>query len=291
MPISEHPSFDRPTVTTRLWRYTDLPKFIELLTSGQLWLSNAEILARDDPHEGLPGAIHFAHRMWRSIEEVPELLRTQIIEMCSGGTDGSPAAAFRGWVMSEEQRCIMTLSARRDFYLNCWHAADHESVAMWKVYGEPGTGVAILSNGGRIEAALVSNPEEMHLGWVDYVDPSAFQIGTSNIFDTFMRKRASYAYENEVRLVHWQTGQYHDPAANFAWNDETMRFDDLIEDTRPPNPGISLNCDLDVLIEAVIVSPFAPPWYTVMIERLRERLGYHFPVVQSSLLQAPRAIS
>ncbi len=60
MPIIGHPSFDRPPVTARLWRYTDLPKFVELLTSARLWLTNMEVLATDDPYEGLPDADCFS---------------------------------------------------------------------------------------------------------------------------------------------------------------------------------------------------------------------------------------
>lgn len=248
------------------------------------------MLAADDPYEGLPGAVQFPHRMWRSIDEVPEKLRHQIVEMCSRGTDGTPEAAFRSWFMVEEQRCIMIRSGRRDFYVNCWHAADHESVAMWRIYGSPGAGVALITNGARLETALAANEEQLHLGAVRYWDPATFEIGSSNSFDTIMIKRASYAYEAEVRLVHWHTGEFHDALEKFAWNEEIMRFEDLIEDARPIRPGRSFACDIDTMIESVIVSPFAPSWYAPMIDRARERLGYRFPVQQSKLLEKPPII-
>jgi hypothetical protein len=107
----------------------DIPKFIELLMSRRLWLSNAEVLAADDPYEGLPGAVQFAPRMWRSLDEVPEVLRSQILQIYGERSGQSADAVFKSWIMVEEQRCFMTQSGRRNFYLNCWHAADHESVA------------------------------------------------------------------------------------------------------------------------------------------------------------------
>ncbi len=287
MPLGNHPSFDRPPVTTQLWRYTDLSKFVDLLSSGKLWLTNAEILAADDPYEGTPGAVQFPHRMWRTLDEVPEQLRDQIVKMCSQGTDDTPEAAFRGWFMGEEQRCIMMQSGRRDYYINCWHASGHESVAMWKIYGSPGAGVAIVTNGARLENALSGNTEDFYLGAVQYRDPSFVQVGGSNAFDTIMLKRSSYSYEQEVRLVHWHTGEFHDALANFAWNDATMRFEDIIDDPRPIRPGMSFSCEIDVLIERVIVSPFAPPWYAPMIERVRDRFGHEFPINMSTLLNAP----
>lgn len=69
-----------------------------------------------------------------------------------------------------------------------------------------------------------------------------------------------------------------------------MRFDDLIEDTRPIRPGMAVGCDVSVLIERVIVSPFAPPWYKAMIERLRDSLGFDFPVHDSRLMAAPHIV-
>lgn len=290
MPLVEHRSFDRPSETTRLWRYTDLSKFIDLLSSGKLWLTNAETLAVDDPYEGTPGAVQFPHRMWRTLDEVPGQLRVQILEMHSRGTDGGPEAAFRSWFMAEEQRCIMTQSGRRDYYINCWHAADHESVAMWKIYGSPGAGVAIVTNGKRLEAALSENGEELYLGAVQYRDRSLVQIGWRNAFDPIMIKLNSYEYEREVRLVHWHTRDLHDALAESSWNDETMRYDDIIADSRPVRPGMSFNCDIDALIEGVIVSPLAPPWYAPMIERVRERFGHRFPVHRSTLLDAPPSL-
>ena len=285
--IDEHPSFDRPTITTKLWRYVDLAKFLNLLTSGKLWLTNAEVLARDDPYEGVGGALQFPHRMWRSIEEVPERLRDQILNIYNRDGNDTPEAAFRAWFMLEEQACIMRQSGRRDYYLNCWHAADHESVAMWKVYGSPGAGVALISNGGRLETALEENDEKFYLGKVKYRDPSFVQIGTPNAFDSIMIKRSSYEYEKEIRLVHWHTGNFHDALENFNWNEESMRFDNLIEDNRPIESGMSFACDMNVMIERVIISPYAPPWYAPMIEQVRDRLGYRFPIHKSKLLDLP----
>lgn len=290
MPLEDHKSFDRPPATTRLWRYTDIPKFLDLITSGMLWLTNIEMLATDDPYEGRPSALQFPHRKWRSLDEVPEKLRSQIILMSAYEPDSSPAAAFRSWFMRQEQSCIMTRSGRRNFYVNCWHAAAHESVAMWKIYGSPGAGIAVVTNGARLEAALTANDEKLYLGAVKYRDPTIVDIGTSNVFDTILVKRIHYNYEAEVRLVHWHTGELHNALEKFAWNDETMRFDDIIEDTRPIRPGRAFACDINAMIEMVIISPFAPPWYVPMIARLRERLGFRFPIHQSRLLDTPPVI-
>ncbi|CAN7160796.1 DUF2971 domain-containing protein [Rhizobium rhizogenes] len=287
MPIEAHDLFQRPPISVPLWRYTDLSKFVDLLTSQKLWLSNLEVLARDDPYEGSPWSIAFPHRMWSTIENVPEPLRTQIANF--GGPDGrSPEQRFKDWYMLEEQTCIFAQSGRREYYVNCWHAAQHESVAMWKIYGAPGAGVAVITNGARLETALASNSNRLLLGAVRYAEPNQLVIGTSNAFEPVITKGAAYQYEQEVRLVFWETEGMHDPLAHDKWNPDSMRFEDIIEDPRPLKPGIHLSCDVNVLVDRVLVSPFAAPWYLSMIEKLRDQLGFRFPVIASKLLTAPQ---
>jgi len=96
----------------------DLPKFVDLITAKTLFLANAEILAADDPYEGLPGAVQFPHRVWKNIHEVPEILRNQIIKIYCRKESDTPEKAFKSWFMVEEQHCIMTQTGRRNFYVN-----------------------------------------------------------------------------------------------------------------------------------------------------------------------------
>ena len=291
MPIKEHPSFDRPVVSTRLWRYMDLPKFASLLTTKKLWMTNAEVLAADDPYEGMPSAVQLPHRLWKNIDDIPNPFRDEIIKHYMRGPDQTPSDAFRSFCMIQEQMCIFNQFWRREYYINCWHVALHESVAMWKIYAAPGAGVAVVSNGGRLETALKSVEASLYLGAVKYIDPSTVQIDTGNSFDSVMKKRTSFAYESEVRLVFSDMKNAHDPLSNDKWNDETMRFDDIIEDARPITPGVAFDCDIPTMIEAVVVSPFAPSWYTDTIMSFTRAMGYKFPVVASNLLKSPQIIA
>lgn len=290
MPLVDHPSFDRPLVTQRLWRYMDLPKFVDMLRKKSLWLSNADILANNDPFEGVSGAVQFPHRLWKKFEDVPKSLAEQLMDIYGRDGDGTPESAFRSWVMIEEQRCIFEIYGRRDFFVSCWHAADSESIAMWQLYGAPGPGVAIITNGGRIENALSKNIQNFHLGSVVYRDTSQFTIGSSNVFESIMRKRDCFEFEKEVRLVYWNTEDMHDPLQHFKWNENSMRFEDLVEDERKVTAGLALECDLDILIEKAIVSPFAPEWHTEMIIDVRDRFSCKFPVYKSRLLSGPTTI-
>ena len=290
MPVKQHPSFKRPPILTPLWRYTDLAKFVDLLTSQKLWLTNAEILASEDPYEGSPANIRFPHRSWSSIEELPQGIWEKIQRLYDRNNEREPKETFDIWFGIQEQICIIEQNSRRQYFINCWHAADHESVAMWKIYGSPGAGVAVVTNANRLEDALSENSESLYLGEIDYRSSDLITIGASNAFDKLMQKRINYSYEREVRLMFWDTEDAHDPLLGAVWNTERKRFDNVVEETRPPAAGILLKIDVEALVERVLISPFAPAWYLPMIERLKEQLGFRFPVVESKVLSPPKVI-
>jgi hypothetical protein len=289
MPIKHHDLFIRPDKDALLWRYTDLPKFISLITTDSLWLSNLETLARDDPYEGLLGSVRFPHRVINSINEIPEYHYEALMFQykLDGGTEETLEAAFQHWYKRQEMMCILHEAQRRDYYINCWHESDSESVAMWKVYGSPGAGVAIISSCSRLESALQANEQNLFLGRVIYRDISAIEVGASNYFEHILSKLSNYSYEREMRLVYWSHGKSHAPLIKSRWNDVARRFEDVGDDLRPIQPGVSFNCKIDLMIEKVIISPYAPSWYVSTIEGVRNRLGYTFPVHKSILMDKP----
>jgi hypothetical protein len=296
MPIVDHELFHRPNKNALLWRYTDLPKFVNLITTSSLWLSNLEILAKDDPYEGLLGSVRFPHRAINSLDEMPKEHHEQLwfdynLDILQHRFDSAAEktleAAFEHWYRFQEAICIRHEAERRDYYINCWHEAEYESIAMWKIYGSPGAGVAVVSSCSRLETALQSNQEKLFLGRVNYKDISEVEIGVLNYFEHLLSKLSNYEYEREVRLAHWSVGESHAPLAKSKWNPVTRRFEDLLDDLRPIQSGLAFACDLDALIERVIVSPFAPPWYLSTVEAIRDSFGFKFPVRRSILLDTP----
>jgi len=237
--LQEHPSFIRPPKETDLWRYTDLSKFVDLLTSQKLWLANAEILAASDPYEGQPSIIKFPHRLWKKLEDLPDDIRDMILARERSTVGSTDENKFKGWFQLQEQKCMFSQYGRRDLYVNCWHAANHESYAMWKIYGSPGVGLAVVTNSERLEKALSSNEEDVYFGSVGYRSSDILDLGMDNAFDSILVKRENFSYENEARLVYWDTSDIHDPLANFNWNDELMCFEDIVEDNRPLIAGKS----------------------------------------------------
>lgn len=287
MPLVDHTSFFRPVITTPIWRYMDLSKFVAFLTSRTLWHTNAEVLAIDDPHEGTLSTQQFSHRVWQIVADVPPYEIQRMIRHYSTNETLTPEAAFKAHMMQMEQICIYTQFWRRNYYVNCWHESDHESVAMWKVYGAPGPGIAIVSNGSRIERGLMHDDRKLYFGKVRYFDQSSETIDWSNAFNIIMAKRTSFSFENECRLVYWDTSSTHDPLDFDSWDDGTMRFEKVNRDDRPLTEGVAIECDLELLIDEVLVSPFAPNWYFDAIVKLKNSLGYKFSVRYSDLLKPP----
>ncbi|MFN0262681.1 hypothetical protein ACKTEK_02270 [Tepidamorphus sp. 3E244] len=267
----------------------DIPKFLDLVISKNLWLSNAEVLAADDPYEGLPDAYYFPHRIWNSIDDLPKKIRDQI-EFLYASEFPSKAEIFKNWYRLEEQMCLFKRFSRRQFYVNSWHAAQHESIAMWKIYASPGDGVAVITTGGRLTHSLDDASDDLHVGAVKYWTPGTFQVGSENIFSNLTVKRSSYSFEQEVRIVYWDNENFHDPLQGSVWNEETLRYENINENVNLPRAGRLIPCDINIMIEKVVISPNSPSWYLPMIEKLIGELGLKFPVMQSSLLQEPPII-
>jgi hypothetical protein len=140
--------------------------------------------------------------------------------------------------------------------LSCWHQNDHESAAMWRIYLSADEGVAIRTSAARLREALSSAEVPLYLGKVRYID----EPGTvhRNELDAFFSKRKSFDYEREARVL---------------WHADAMS----------EGTGSYLDADLETLIEGVVVSPMAEPWFTELVKSVSEKYGFTLPVTTSSM--------
>lgn len=102
-------------------------------------------------------------------------------------------------------------------FVNCWHLASDQNIAMWKLYGAGNEAVAIRSTVGKLRkliegnlAYLKENKLQGSVKRVSYVDKATIeenpenlvgQIAPGDIFFPLTVKHSAYAYENEVRLI------------------------------------------------------------------------------------------
>src|SRR5437899_352460 len=122
------PYIPTPPDSTKVLRYLDVFKFIDLLTTRELYFRRLDRLG--DPLEGtLP----------QSVVDSDFLVRQNID--------------------------TITATVRECVCVNCWYFGD-EDLRMWDGYAAAGTGLVIRSTIGMLKAALKSATEEQLIGKV-----------------------------------------------------------------------------------------------------------------------------
>lgn len=223
-------------VDVKLWRYMDCMKFLDVLQERALWFTRLDQL--QDPHEG----------------SFPKALREQLSVLA---------------VESPEYGGFTYEKWRKRGCVNCWHASDCESAAMWSLYSGQ-DGIAFCSHVSRLELAFHDESEfgswglygnEVQYGDSDAYDPPKDQRGGSDLIRAkeLHRKRKSFQHEREYRLT------------------------STLEDSDQGSLGKYIRVSLEKLIEGIVVAPTAPKW---VVEIIRKELVMHclkVEVTQSNL--------
>lgn len=239
--LTEHPHLCTPDSDTVLWRYVDMPKLISLLEYRALWFAGLDTL--EDPYEGLPprGLIS---EMWRAVEYAPVEKQHEIRDRVKH-TSGVLA------------------SARELVYVNCWHASAIESMAMWKIYGRLGDGIAIRTTFDRFRNSVTDESVLVYGGMVEYVDFDTYipPSGTWSGLEWATTKRRSFDYEREFR--------------------------GLVTTKRVPERGFLVSVDVQTLVEEIYVAPTAPHWFADVVRKVCKIYDETIAVTQSELLREP----
>ncbi|HWX65037.1 MAG TPA: hypothetical protein VNZ27_01290 [Rhodanobacter sp.] len=158
---------------------------------------------------------------------------------------------------------------RQQVFVSCWCANDHESAAMWKLYLQTSEGVAIKSKTGLLATELDRSPLSVSMTSVNYIDYDLSILPPNNIFYPFVHKRLSFQHETEIRAL--------------IWSKETANLSQIPENAA----SVSIDVSLQDLVEAVYVSPTAPPWFGELVEQITKRYGLDVLVVKSNLYMRP----
>jgi hypothetical protein len=293
MPIESHTSFVPLPPARRLWRYLDIAKFLSLICSGQMWFSNAEVLAQDDPQEAVLPPSAFKHRDWNVRADVPP------DEWAAMLLNKSPLAHSDEeiFVWNYNLREFFIYNAilnRRSMFLSSWHAGERESAAMWKIYARNEYGLAITSNSKRAKAAFADVPETIYIGQINYIDHLIQFVDAGNVLNPVNFKRMEYNYESEARFVHWNHNIVNNSASDVLGKLQPLRKTLVNDGDRAEAmakiraisfpPGISFACDLKELIDEIWISPYAPPWVEESVVKLCGIIGFVGKIRRSSLL-------
>ena len=162
--------------------------------------------------------------------------------------------------------------AMRQFTLiNCWHESDHESAAMWRLYSREHDGIAVKSNFKSLTRSFTCS-DVIYIGKVDYVDYDTTFIPERNAFSPYLHKRRSFEHEREVRAI---TRNIPASGASLDTPQETGAT------------GSYFAVDLSLLIEEVIVAPYADSWFLELVQAVAARYGLTASVSRSGLSESP----
>lgn len=194
---------------TRVWRYMSFAKFVWMLQMKQLWLSNAELL--DDKWEMMLDS----SQLNSVINKRPESLSPETVV---------------------ERAAEIVRMARKQTFINCWSASEHESHALWRIFCPSSEGVAIQTTLGRLKKSVGLPVLE-----VTYY-PHELDGSTVDISKLVTQKRPMFAYEQEVRIV-------------------LVR--DFTDSAHPDRKiiGAGLDWDPELHIENIWVHPEAQTWF------------------------------
>jgi len=226
---------------TRVWRYMSFAKLIDILQKKKLWLSSAELL--DDKWEVMPDS----QQLNSIINKRPSSI--------------SAEAVF-------EQTANTVKVQRKQTFINCWTASEHESHALWRIFCPSPEGVAIQTTLDRLKKSVGLPVLEVMYG-------SKETNGTMpDVYKLVTQKRPMFAYEQEVRVV-------------------------LVRDLSDPDHpehrtvGAEINWDPELHLENIWIHPEAPFWFcetvTEAVLRLAPKLcDEGLPRVWFSTLSSPQ---
>ncbi|MGD0598799.1 MAG: DUF2971 domain-containing protein [Terriglobales bacterium] len=267
------------TGNTKLWRYLSLDKLIDLLSTGELFFAPLSFFVKTDPFEGyLPAA---------AMSALAEITRQPVMDLESFIPVLEDHCKRTGRELASGEREILQhrvedlKTTLKSFFLpiahcqtvNCWHANDSESEAMWRLYADNGKAVAIETTLDALRESIQSQESEhrVHIYPVKYLD--FFDKGLKPrdcVVEghlTPLLKRLSYHHENEVRAFIGRVPKDLQESRNIKyWQPAPVR----------------LPVDVKTLVRRVHVSPYPSEPFESSVIKICELLGLDVGVVEPS---------
>lgn len=231
--------------TDILWRYLTLDKFIDLVDSKSLFFAPLAWYAQTDPFEGYVPQVAM-----EAIASIPKKYQTEHIAALERLAQILPKEAIPQLrrLREDAEAHVPTMKAlfkniSSCLMVNCWYKSVYESEGMWGLYSK--VGVAIRTSVGALKSAIIDTEQDpiIHLGAIKYIDfsddrltPPDCVTEDGQIFG--MIKRIAYSHEQEVRM--------------YITRDRRGKMLEI----QAPEP-IRISVNLEKLIEAVVISPFA----------------------------------
>jgi hypothetical protein len=168
-----------------VWRYQDLPRYLDLLIRKQLFFTRIDQF--EDPFEG-----KYKQPNKESINQKEGAEKA--MQNLGGKQDHSDMAVT----------------------VNTWHQNSDENYAMWNIYAKS-YGVAIQTTYKKLKDSFAKSDKPVYIGKVIYYNEEKDQTPMENPLDVFIRKRCLYQYENEIRCCYVLP---RDKGNDFEWEEQ-----------------------------------------------------------------------
>lgn len=236
----EHPVFETPEDSQKIWRYMDFTKFLDILDRSELFFPRADKLG--DPFEGsLPKSSIEERNLTLEKTYRPEFFKYIVPK------EEAPKALSRA-----------TKNLRKSYAISCWSMSEEESAALWQLYRSSQGGVAIQTTVGRLKKSFEREKRDIYIGEVKYINYVRDSIPINNALYPFLYKRESFKHEQELRAVIFST--------NFVTEGGFLKRISYPE-------GYCVQIDPDILIENVFVSPVTPKWQNELVKSMLSKYG------------------
>ena len=263
MPIIDHEALIKPTPEQIIWRYLDLDKFESILMDKGLFFCRSDKFS--DPFEG---TIPKRESEYRIITE-RRMAQFHKREM-----------THEEAVKKSEEMGNLHKRFRRAFIVNCWHINQGESDAMWRLYLKTNEGVVIQTTVNKLRESFDNSEEEIYISKVRYLDyekkiwfhENDYPIRNYNLFTPIVHKRTAFAHENELRIFQQINEAVHNEK---YWDDKSNYMGNLI------------SCNIEHLIEKVIIPPTADEQIKNKVEEILKKHGLNREIEKSKLNEEP----
>lgn len=264
---------------TILQRYMNLPKFIYLLQESALYLPKMSKF--EDHLEGGLTAKDFISRsndaaiidiamnsLWPTVNEKPEHRRIRLEQVDSmkrtldARTFETP---FGSYCCNDVEKLFSR--CREWIYVSCWHRSHHECSAMWSLYGTDKNSVCIFTTEEKLRDQIQqedgTNTTILHD--VEYLDHKSSTLDKCSLAP-FTSKALPFCFEKELRIISYNP-----------------KIDLNVATDNSASGEILLIKSLSQLIDKILISPKADPWFASSIKRLCSAYELNIEITESSL--------
>lgn len=187
---------------TYLWRYMSLPKFIDLITTQEIYFATNSQLITGDPYEGtLPFFTDFLF----NFDNERETFINNLAE------DSKGLQPFLENIQSKGLSLKIN-NIRNNTFINCWHINDDENHLMWQSYAPESGAVAIVTDICSLIEAIETDIE-IEAVPITYNSKDFNQTVTDKNLDdeqelknlvklSSLYKKEFFKGENELRLIY-----------------------------------------------------------------------------------------